>query len=159
MTESERWKVVREAPEYEVSNSGDIRRIKTRHVLSPSVSKQGCIANLYVGGSKKPKAFLWHRVVAEAFIDNPDELPCVRHKDGNRSNNNASNLEWSCRSRCMKRAYATGSKKPTRGSKISTPIGVFTHQREAAKAAGISQSTVAWRIKSDRFPDWYNLSD
>lgn len=117
-----------------------------------------CIANLYIGGSKKPKSFMWHRVVAEAFVDNPEGLPCVMHKDGNRGNNNASNLEWCSRSGNMKRAYAAGSKKPTRGFRISTPNGVFSHQREAAQAAGISQSALAWRLKSARFPDWHNLS-
>ena len=43
------------------------------------------------------RTFKVHRLVAEAFIDNPDGLPYVLHKDGNRENNHASNLEWSDR--------------------------------------------------------------
>lgn len=160
MTESERWKVIPAAPEYEVSSSGDIHRIKSGHVLNPSVTKQGeCIANLFIGERKRTKAFSWHRIVADAFVENPNGFPCVMHKDGNRGNNSASNLEWVSRSRCMKSAYESGSKKPTRGFRIRTPIGDFSHQREAAQAAGISQSTLAGRLKSERFPDWYNLSD
>lgn len=41
------------------------------------------------------KTFKVHRVVAQAFVDNPDNLPYVLHKDGNRDNNHYTNLEWS----------------------------------------------------------------
>ena len=43
------------------------------------------------------KTFKVHRVVAENFVDNPDNLPYVLHKDGDRDNNHYTNLEWSAR--------------------------------------------------------------
>lgn len=43
---------------------------------------------------KKPKKISVHRAVAEAFVDNPDNLPIVNHLDSNPSNNNHQNLEW-----------------------------------------------------------------
>lgn len=43
---------------------------------------------------KERKSCLVHRLVAQAFIENPDNLPFVNHKDENRGNSNATNLEW-----------------------------------------------------------------
>lgn len=51
-----------------------------------------------------------HRIIAETFIPNPDNLKCVNHKDGNKQNNNVSNLEWCTRSENMKHAYRMGLK-------------------------------------------------
>lgn len=47
-----------------------------------------------MGSNDNKKNFKLHKCVAETFIDNPDKLPCVNHKDGDKLNNNVSNLEW-----------------------------------------------------------------
>ena len=56
-----------------------------------------------------------HRLVAEAFIPNPDNLPEVNHKDGNKHNNNVDNLEWITKSDNMKHGFKNGIIKPSRG--------------------------------------------
>lgn len=64
--------------------------------------------------NKKSKRLLIHRLVAQAFISNPDNLPQVNHKDEDRENNNVENLEWCTAKYNMN--YGNGAK--TRHSKI-----------------------------------------
>lgn len=62
-------------------------------ILKPSTNKDGYLqVKLFKNGKKK--AYYVHRLVAEAFIPNPDNLPCVNHKDENPQNNSVNNLEW-----------------------------------------------------------------
>lgn len=63
---------------------------------------------LCVKGSSRNVAI--HRLVAEAFIPNPDNLPFVNHRDGNKQNNCVDNLEWCTASQNMKHAFAMGLK-------------------------------------------------
>ena len=56
-----------------------------------------------------------HRLIAETFIPNPKNLPCVNHKDGNKLNNAVDNLEWCTRSENVKHAYANGLERKIYG--------------------------------------------
>lgn len=81
---------------YEVSNLGRVKSLKrntaTNKVLKPHDTKKYLQVCLCKNGIKKD--MLIHRLVAEAFIDNPNNLPEVNHKDENKYNNVAENLEW-----------------------------------------------------------------
>jgi hypothetical protein len=56
-----------------------------------------------------------HRLVAEAFIPNPNNYPVINHIDSNPSNNNVNNLEWCTQSHNVKYAYTNGNANPTKG--------------------------------------------
>lgn len=80
-------------PDYEVFEDGRVYSHKTKRFLKPNVSSNG-YASVELFNDDGSKRLSVHRLVAEAFIPNPHSYPCVNHKDENRLNNCASNLEW-----------------------------------------------------------------
>ena len=92
----EEWRIVKENDHYEVSNLGRVRRADTKALLKPTLKNTGYYGVVLSFGMKKD-AFV-HRLVASAFIENPNHEKYVNHKDESKTNNNADNLEWcSCR--------------------------------------------------------------
>ena len=78
---------------YSVSNTGKVRNDETQRILKPLMRNNYYTVVLSDGrGNQKP--FRLHRLVAVAFVGNPDNKPQVNHKDENKTNNFASNLEW-----------------------------------------------------------------
>ena len=77
---------------YQVSNLGRIKSGYKSIILQPGVCRGYLIVNLYK--DKKGLSQKVHRLVAQAFIPNPENKPTVNHKDGNKQNNCVSNLEW-----------------------------------------------------------------
>lgn len=76
---------------YQVSNYGNVRR-DGKH-LKPGIGSHGYpLVVLSKGG--KTKSFTVHRLVASAFLPNPNNMKCVNHKDESRTNNHVDNLEW-----------------------------------------------------------------
>ena len=112
---------------YEVSNWGRVKSlprngtVKYARILKLYTDKDGY---LYVVLSKnnKQKLFKIHRLVAEAFIPNPNNLPMINHKDENKQNNNVENLEW-CSAKYNSN-YGTAIER--RSKKRSKPILQFT---------------------------------
>ena len=91
---------------YEVSNLGRVRSldmyVKSRYgnyrlhkgkVLSPTKDRYGYLT-VTLNCNGKSKTIKIHRLVAQAFLPNPDNLPQVNHRDENPSNDNVDNLEW-----------------------------------------------------------------
>lgn len=77
---------------YEVSNLGRVRNIKTKRILRPMCN--GGYMNVGLSKNGKIKTYSIHQLVGLCFIENPDKKPHINHIDKNRSNNNVSNLEW-----------------------------------------------------------------
>ena len=78
---------------YEVSNFGRVRSLRRNKILKLKNEVDGYIrVTLCNGGTEK--LYQVHRLVAQAFIPNPDNLPQINHKDEVKSNNIVTNLEW-----------------------------------------------------------------
>ena len=78
---------------YTISINGDVYSIRSNKFLKPRLSLDGYERVCLCNGSIK-REYRVHRLVAETFIDNPNNLPQVNHIDGNKLNNYLSNLEW-----------------------------------------------------------------
>lgn len=112
---------------YQVSNLGRVKSLNRTSTHSKGyiahykekILKQSFERNEYVrvGLSKygKTKLYYIHRLVASAFIPNPDNLPEVNHKDENKTNNSADNLEW-----CTHKHNSNHGTRPNRISKSNT---------------------------------------
>ena len=118
---------------YEVSNDGRVRSVdrvimrkngkplpckgKELFFTVSKVDAKGRMPRARVQLWKDNQAYLLqvHRLVAKAFIPNPDNKPTVNHKDGNPLNNEVSNLEWATYSENERHAYLTGLVIPRKG--------------------------------------------
>ena len=79
----------------EVSIFGNIRNKHTKYIYKLHPNTNGYLTvNISLGSRNNKKTFLVHKAVAETFIPNLENKPQVNHKDFNKTNNNADNLEW-----------------------------------------------------------------
>lgn len=112
---------------YQISNFGRVKSFNSSkkhfnqnyHFLKPNVSNNGYEQVTLYNKNRERHKYLVHKLVAEAFLSNPHNYPCVNHKDENKLNNSVDNLEW-C-SYAYNNAYGTARIRTsiTKGSPIS----------------------------------------
>ena len=170
------WKDIPGFPGYQVSNLGNVRSLdrykvkwnrykNVRTLLKGRNLKKHILRDYYAvclwqNGKMYNKQI--HRLVAISFLDNKQNLPCINHIDGNKLNNNVSNLEWCSYSYNTKEAYRLGLKKVSQkmlenvkklglssGKKVvqkdfeGNIIKTFNSGREASIKTGINQGNIS----------------
>ena len=164
------WRIAEEFPRYEVSNEGELRNRKTLHVHKGCVDKGGYRQLCLKDASGRSRSVLLHRLVAKAFIPNPENKPQVNHKDFNGLNNSVENLEWVTEQENHDHKMEHGRNVAPEGEghgmaklKESDVVDIYTlikegslTQKEIARRYGISSSTVS-HIKTGRL--WKKTTD
>lgn len=123
---------------YEVSNEGRVRNKNTGKVRKPHKNSGYLVVILYKDG--KQKNCLVHRLVAKAFISNPNNYPQVNHIDENKLNNNVENLEW-----CSAQYNTEYSQaKPVNQYDLSgNLLKRYKSTREAERQTGINSGSIS----------------
>ena len=94
---------------YQVNDNGYVKNLKTGRKTLGSISSK--YAKVALTKDKKVKYYFVHRLVAEAFIPNINSKQQVNHKDSNKRNNNANNLEWATNKENYEHSIECGSRR------------------------------------------------
>lgn len=142
------WRVVKEYDRYEVNQLGEIRHRQRKKVLTPRYNKGGYgYVNFNINGHRTN--FAIHRIVANAFIPNPEHKLEVNHIDGNTKNNRADNLEWATSSENKIHAYKKEENHNVRGKRIiqydlqGNYLATYSTIMAAAKAVGVTKGAIS----------------
>jgi hypothetical protein len=146
---------------YSVNRKGEVFNKQTNKSLKPWLNSHGYLTSDFFYQKDKGIRILHHRLMAGAFIPNPENKPQVNHIDGNRSNNALDNLEWVTASENTQHSYDSLNKVNGNKGKLhfrKVPIKDRTGiarlsksgektQRELAKEYGVSHPTICNIVK------------
>lgn len=136
---------------YEVSSNGNVRNAKGRH-LKPFMIRQGYLMVELFNHYERTHARV-NRLVAEAFIPNPNNKSEVNHRNGDKTDNSVLNLEWATKSENMIHAYRSGLQ--TKGRYHIRKVvcledgNVYATAGEAARFYGITSKAVSLSCKRE----------
>ena len=153
---NEIWRDIKDYPNYMVSNLGNVKSLCNNKTRKEKIIKKGkdsggyLFVNLHKKG--KVKYYYVHRLVAEVFMPNPDNKPCIDHINTDKTDNSVENLRWV--------THKENSNNPMTFDKISKPIIQFSKDGEFIKKwdcitdvlreLGINQGNICKCCKGER---------
>lgn len=152
----ELWTQSPSYPKHEVSNTGKVRvRESSRRSNIGIELKQKTDKDGYKSVAINRTTVRVHRMVAEAFIPNPNNNEVAHHKDNSKDNNDASNLEWTSISFNTAHAYSIGAIKSPNRNPVAVYIGgkffgSYDSGSELARNSGVSRGEVERCLREDR---------
>ena len=154
---------------YQVSNQGRVKSLERKNshgrtvkerILKGTPDKDGYLKIGLYGSTGKQKWFQVHRLVGEAFIQNPDEKPQINHINEIKTDNRACNLEWCT----CKQNINHGSRNERVAKALGKPIGqykldgqlikVWSSTATVERQTGFSQGSI-WGVASGRYKQAY----
>lgn len=150
MLENVEWREILESTgKYLISNLGEVLHKRKNRIVRPWVNNNGYQMVSFTNKDKKVVHRAIHRLVMENFSLNPDQKPQVNHKDGIKTNNHLSNLEWVTQSENQNHAVKYklqpgGEQKPN--AKLNTKIVLYI--RNLYKTNKLGYRNIAKLIKT-----------
>lgn len=135
---TEIWKAHPDIEKIEVSSFGRVRSVKGHYYTSFPTNSGYLQVGFRVNGKIVHKSV--HRLVAQVFILNPNNLPQVNHRDCDRANNNVDNLDWCTREEniAYREKFGKASNRPVFAINLTTlEVSQFRSQREAGRELGV----------------------
>ena len=149
---------IKDFPDYYVTDDGRVFSYKRGYKKELKLAKDNGYHRVCLSNNDIEKSICVHRLVAEAYIPNPNNLPVVCHRDDNGYNNHVSNLWWGTiadnnKDRHNKGRTTKGKDHPHYKGPVTTPLGTFITMKEAAAAHNITEFSIGRNIRLKK-PGW-----
>lgn len=144
--------VLKDYPNYSVNSLGEVYSIRRDKILKPYINHRG-YEQVRLYNKAGSKMFTVHRLVAEMFLPNPNKLPFINHKDGDKQHNHLDNLEWCTAQENTDHAMRNGKFK----SKL-TDTDVF-NIRYLAATSSLTHTEIAKRLGITRMMVWRTVNN
>ena len=147
-----KWKILKENENYSINEKGEIKNNITKKILSPSINKDSGYYQIDLWKNNKSRKYTLHRLVASNFIPNLENKPTVDHIDGNRLNNNVSNLRWATYSEQNSRFNTFGVRsEKIKVINVNGEELIFNRIKDVAEYFNCNISNISQMLKKGTF--------
>lgn len=157
------WKNIGDFGNYSISNLGNVKNNKNGNFKKPTPNEKGYMRVFFKKNNRKYTKYV-HRLVAQAFIPNPQNKPTVNHEDGNKTNNVVSNLTWATHREQVQHAVKNrlikkGKESPVYGRKMSKETRKKMKIKRNLNKAFFNKSINQYELNGAYIKTWECIND